>query len=63
MRRHPIGSYEEARLFALKTFRRLSTAQKLRWLFDITAFIDAANPDIRRRRLGLGRERSVKRRS
>ena len=53
MKQPPIGSYQEARLFALKAFRRLSPTQKLRWLADITAFIDEANPDVRLRRLGL----------
>ena len=53
MKRPPIGSYEEARLFALERFSRLSSTQKLQWLEQMTAFIDEVNPDVRRRRLGL----------
>ena len=53
MKRPMVGSYEEARLFALRAFSRLTTTQKLRWLADMAAFIEAANPETRRRRLGL----------
>ena len=45
-----VGSYEESRLFSLKQFRRLSAAQKLRWLSEMAAFLDRVNPQIRRRR-------------
>ena len=53
MRRHPVGSYEETRLSALKRFDRLSPARKLRWLSAMIAFVDRVNPQVRSRRLGL----------
>ena len=62
MKLPPVGSYEEARLFALKAFRRLSPIRKLQWLADTTAFIDAVNPKVRRRRFGVSRARQTKRR-
>ena len=34
-----IGSYNEARRFALKRFSRLPPEQKLQWLSDMKAFI------------------------
>jgi hypothetical protein len=60
MKRPPVGSYEEARLFSLKAFSRLSATQKLRWLSDMTAFINAANPDVRLRRLGLKKMQRIR---
>ncbi len=61
MKRHgqrpPVGSFEEARRSMLRNFRRLSAEQKLRWLSDMIAFVDAANPDVRWRRLGLANPR------
>ena len=60
MKRPPIGSYEEARLFALERFSKLSPAKKLEWLAQTTAFIDEVNPDVRRRRLGLASARRHK---
>ena len=53
MKQPPIGSYEEARTFAEGRFRRLSATQKLRWLAQMTAFINAANPQMRMQRLAL----------
>ncbi len=53
MKRYPIGSFEETRRFTLRNFSRLSPEQKLRWLSDMVAFIDEANPEVRLRRLGL----------
>ena len=57
-----VGSYEEARLFALKAFQRLTPAQKLRWLSDMTAFINEANPNVRLRRLEWRGKRVMRRR-
>ena len=53
MKRHPIGSYEEARTFQLNAFNRLSPAQKLQWRSEMMVFVDAANPAVRQRRFGL----------
>ena len=39
MKQHPVGSYEEARLFALRRFSRLSSTQKIVWLSKMDAFI------------------------
>ncbi len=52
MKRPPLGSYEEARIFQLSTFQRLSPTQKLQWLSEMMAFVDAANPAVRQRRFG-----------
>jgi len=62
MKQLPVGSYEEARLFALKRFSRLSPALKLQWLADMAAFIDEANPQVRHRRFGLTRRGRRRRR-
>ena len=62
MKQPAVGSYEEARRFALRRFSRLRPTQKLKWLADMAAFIDGANPQVRRRRFGLLKtRRSVKR--
>ncbi|MBI3319187.1 MAG: hypothetical protein HYZ89_01175 [Candidatus Omnitrophica bacterium] len=39
MKQLPIGSYEEARVFALRRFSRLSSTQKVMWLSKMDAFI------------------------
>ena len=39
MKQPPVGSYEEARLFALRRFSRLSSTQKIVWLSKMDAFI------------------------
>ena len=62
MKQLPVGSYEEARLFALKAFQRLTPTQKLQWLSDMTAFINEANPNVRLRRLGLQTRRAMRQR-
>lgn len=53
MKRYPLGSYEEARQFLFKRFRRLTPDQKLDWLSAMLAFVDEVNPGARWRRLGL----------
>jgi len=53
MKHHPVGSYEETRVMMLKNFQHASATQKLRWLSDMVAFVDKANPQVRLRRLGL----------
>jgi hypothetical protein len=53
MKRYPVGSFEETRQFTLRNFSRLAPEQKLRWLSEMVAFIDEANPEVRLRRLGL----------
>ena len=62
MKAYPVGSYEEAHMFALRQFSRLSTAQKLRWLAEMSAFAYEANPAVRLRRLGIGSRRARKKR-
>lgn len=49
MKRLRVGSYEEARQFSLRAFQRLTPTQKLRWLMDMTAFIENVNPQVRQR--------------
>ena len=39
MTQSPVGSYEEARLFALRRFSRLSSTKKILWLSKMDAFI------------------------
>jgi len=53
MKRLLVGSYEEARVFARKSFDRLTPTQKLEWLSQMAAFLDAANPTLRARRFGF----------
>ena len=62
MKRYPIGSYEEARQFMFKQFRRLTPDQKLNWLSSMVAFVDDVNPGARWRRLGLPVPRRIARR-
>ena len=49
MQRLLIGSYEEARLFALKQFSRLSPAQKLQWLSQMATFVKEGRSNLRSR--------------
>ena len=39
MKRASVGSYEEARLCALRRFSRLTPTQKMQWLSGMQAFI------------------------
>ena len=47
MKQLPVGSYEEARLFALRRFSRLSATQKIIWLSKMNAFIQEGRANLR----------------
>ncbi|MBI3010482.1 MAG: hypothetical protein HYY57_05835 [Candidatus Omnitrophica bacterium] len=47
MKRPLLGSYEEARLFALRRFNRLSATQKVIWLSKMNAFIQEGRASLR----------------
>ncbi len=51
MKRLVIGSYEEARQFALKRFSRLSPEQKLQWVSQMAAFVEEGRSQVRWRSL------------
>lgn len=47
MKRLPVGSYEEAQLFALRKFSRLSSTEKMVWLSKMNGFIKEGRANLR----------------